>query len=261
MSQVATESTTLAPNWNSDPARSANVTIEPVLKSAEVGESAGIVYRGLETRIATPASAAGCRTRISPCPFWKRAMDVLGAALALVILTPMFLGVALFIKCVSRGPVLYRQQRYGLGGRPFEVWKFRTIEVNRELDQHRSHVAELMSSDRPLEKRDHELDVIPGGALLRRFGIDELPQLINVLKGEMSLVGPRPDVVPFDHYESRHRRRFDVVPGITGLWQVCGKNRTTFSRMMQLDLAYVRRRGFWLDIAILRWTIPALAWD
>ena len=103
---------------------------------------------------------------------------------------------ALFIKCVSRGPVLYRQRRYGLGGRPFEVWKFRTIEVNHELDHHRSHVADLMASDRPLEKRDHDLDIIPGGALLRNFGIDELPQLINVLQGEMSLVGPRPDVVP-----------------------------------------------------------------
>ncbi len=261
MSQFASESTTLTPNWNSVPARAANITIEPVSNSAEAGESVGIVYRDLETRIATPASAARCRTTISPCPLWKRAMDISGTVLALVILLPFLLGVALFIKCVSRGPVLYRQRRYGLGGRPFEVWKFRTIEVNHELGQHHSHVADLMLSDRPLEKRDHTLDVIPGGALLRRFGIDELPQLINVLKGEMSLVGPRPDVVPFDQYESGHRRRFEVLPGITGLWQVCGKNRTTFSQMMQLDLAYVRHRSFWLDIAILFWTIPALARD
>jgi lipopolysaccharide/colanic/teichoic acid biosynthesis glycosyltransferase len=118
-----------------------------------------------------------------------------------------------------------------------------------------------MAGNQPLEKLDHQLEIIPGGALLRNFGIDELPQLINVLKGEMSLVGPRPDVVPFEHYERWHRRRFDVLPGITGLWQVCGKNRTTFAQMMRLDAAYVRRRSFWLDVSILLWTIPALAWD
>jgi lipopolysaccharide/colanic/teichoic acid biosynthesis glycosyltransferase len=96
---------------------------------------------------------------------------------------------------------------------------------------------------------------------LRDYGIDELPQLINVLIGEMSLVGPRPDVVPFHRYERWHRRRFDVLPGITGLWQVRGKNRTTFSQMMQLDLTYVRRRSLWLDLSILFWTIPALLSD
>lgn len=205
-----------------------------------------------------------CRVRrvpVSPCPGWKRAMDVVGAAVALTILLPFFLCVAVFIKCVSRGPVLYRQRRYGLGGQPFKVWKFRTIEVNNALSHHRSHVSDLMSSDKPLEKRDHTLDVILGGRLLRKFGVDELPQLINVLKGEMSLVGPRPDVVPFNEYVAWHRRRFDVLPGITGLWQVCGKNRTTFSTMMRLDLAYVRRRSLALDVTILLLTIPALAWE
>lgn len=188
-------------------------------------------------------------------------MDVVGAIVLLAVLLPIFLCVAVFIKCVSRGPVLYRQRRYGLGGRPFKVWKFRTIEVNHELSEHRSHVADLMASDRPLEKRDHALDIIRGGKLMRKFGIDELPQLMNVLKGEMSLVGPRPDVVPFDDYASWHRRRFDVLPGITGLWQVSGKNRTTFATMMRLDLAYVRRRSFWLDVTILLLTIPSLVWD
>jgi lipopolysaccharide/colanic/teichoic acid biosynthesis glycosyltransferase len=188
-------------------------------------------------------------------------MDVAGATLLLVILSPALACVAVFIKCVSRGPALYRQQRYGLGGRPFRVWKFRTVEVAEERGEHRSHVAELMSSNRTLEKRDHQLAIIPGGRLLRQFGIDELPQLVNVLIGEMSLVGPRPDVIPSAQYASRHQRRFDVLPGITGLWQVKGKNATTFSEMMQLDLAYVRRRSLGLDLLILLLTIPAVICD
>ena len=162
---------------------------------------------------------------------------------------------------MSRGPVLYRQRRYGLGGRPFQVWKFRTMEESEENGQHRSHVADLMATNGQLSKRDHALQVIPGGRLLRKFGIDELPQLINVMKGEMSLVGPRPDVVPFHEYAGRYQRRFDVLPGITGLWQVKGKNRTTFAEMMRLDLTYVRRRSFLLDLSILFMTLPALIAD
>ena len=129
----------------------------------------------------------------SPCPPWKRIVDIIGAAVGLVFLLPLFFGIAAFIKCVSRGPVLYRQRRYGLYGHPFEVWKFRTIEVSHEPDDHHSHVSDLMASNRPLEKRDHKLDIIRGGGV-RGLGIDELPQLINVLKGDMSLVGPRLNV-------------------------------------------------------------------
>jgi len=186
-------------------------------------------------------------------------MDIVGATFLLVTLGPLLAIVAIYIKCVSRGPVIYRQLRYGLNGEPFRVWKFRSIEVSHAPARHRSHVADLMTNGRPLEKIDRDLDVIAGGKLLRKFGIDELPQLMNVLKGEMSLVGPRPDVVPYIDYEARHRRRFEVLPGITGLWQVSGKNRTTFAKMMQLDLVYVRRRSFWLDISIMLLTIPALA--
>jgi lipopolysaccharide/colanic/teichoic acid biosynthesis glycosyltransferase len=185
-------------------------------------------------------------------------MDVIGSAVILVLLAPFLLTIGLYVKCVSRGTVLFRQQRFGIGGRPFDVWKFRTIEVSDASAQHRSHVADLIASDRPLEKCDDRLEVIPGGSLLRRLGIDELPQLINVLKGEMSLVGPRPDVVPVDDYIHWQRRRFEVLPGITGLWQVSGKNRTTFTTMMRLDAAYVRRRSFWLDLWILFRTIPAI---
>jgi lipopolysaccharide/colanic/teichoic acid biosynthesis glycosyltransferase len=188
-------------------------------------------------------------------------MDVVGAAMLLLILMPILSAIAVFIKCVSKGPVLYRQRRYGVGGRPFRVWKFRTIEVGLDRGQHRSHVEGLMTSNGKLTKRDEELQVIIGGRWLRKYGVDELPQLINVLRGEMSLVGPRPDVIPFHHYSARHQHRFNVLPGITGLWQVKGKNRTTFTQMMQLDLMYVRRRSVGFDLMILLMTLPAVVRD
>ncbi len=258
MSQISMDSTGVAQSWQSS---SPSVPIDTQAEEA--------ANRSLEENVADESTAyelglrqklAGRRRRVvCPCPAWKRTMDVTLGGVLLVLLLPALLAVALFIKCVSRGPVLFRQRRYGLGGRPFKMWKFRTMEVSPECRQHLSHVADLMANDGTLQKRDDQLQIIPGGRLLRKLGIDELPQLLNVLKGEMSLVGPRPDVVPFNNYASRHRRRFDVLPGITGLWQVSGKNSTTFTRMMQLDVAYVRRRSFWLDVAILLMTIPAIA--
>jgi lipopolysaccharide/colanic/teichoic acid biosynthesis glycosyltransferase len=186
-------------------------------------------------------------------------MDILGALTGLFVLSPLLLAVAGYIKCVSRGPVFFRQRRYGLAGRPFTMWKFRTIETSKsQEDQQLSHVADLMQNGRPLEKRDLTSSIIPGGGVLRRFGIDELPQLINVLRGEMSLVGPRPDMLPLAKYQVWQRRRFDVKPGITGLWQVNGKNQTTFDMMIRLDIAYVRRRSFWLDVSILLRTVSAV---
>jgi lipopolysaccharide/colanic/teichoic acid biosynthesis glycosyltransferase len=255
MSQVAVDSATLARSWNSDRAEEGEL-----LHAVSSAEALLNIETTLDKR-RTPAASVRAQSAISPCPLWKRLIDVGGSLFALIILAPVLLVIAAYIKCVSSGPVLFRHLRYGLDGRPFKVWKFRTIEVNDTVDEHQSHVADLMASNRPLEKRDHTLDVIPGGAFFRNFGIDELPQLINVLMGEMSLVGPRPDVVPFDQYEGWHRRRFDVLPGITGLWQVCGKNQTTFVEMMCLDATYVRRRSLWLDVRIILMTIPALAWD
>jgi lipopolysaccharide/colanic/teichoic acid biosynthesis glycosyltransferase len=191
-------------------------------------------------------------------PWWKRTVDLTAAAVGLVLLAPLLATVALWIKLVSPGPVFFRQQRIGVGGRPFTMWKFRTIEVSDAAERHSQHVARLMYSGEPAKKLDHELPIIPFGRVLRRFGIDELPQLFNVLRGEMSLVGPRPDVIPYGNYPLWQRRRFDVLPGITGLWQVSGKNNTTFTEMIELDIQYVVRRGVWLDLAILLRTIPAV---
>jgi lipopolysaccharide/colanic/teichoic acid biosynthesis glycosyltransferase len=204
------------------------------------------------------ASARTPASKLSPCPGWKRAIDVAGSFFGLAILSPALLAVAVWIKCVSRGPVFFRHQRYGLGGQPFLLWKFRSMATHNAPERHRSHVADLMTSDGPLVKIDDEMQFIRGGKLMRQLALDELPQLINVLIGEMSLVGPRPDVLPVEQYRVWQRRRFEVLPGITGLWQVSGKNQTTFSTMMRLDRTYVRRRCLWLDLKILLKTIPAI---
>lgn len=195
---------------------------------------------------------------VKPQPWWKRALDVTASALAIAVLAPLLAPVALWIKLVSPGPVFFRQQRVGVGGRPFTMWKFRTVEVSDAADRHSQYVAELMTSAAPAKKLDHQLPIIPLGRALRRLGIDELPQLVNVLRGDMSLVGPRPDVIPYAAYPLWQRRRFDVLPGITGLWQVSGKNNTTFIQMINLDIQYVVRRSLWLDVAILLRTIPAM---
>jgi lipopolysaccharide/colanic/teichoic acid biosynthesis glycosyltransferase len=185
-------------------------------------------------------------------------MDIAGAMIGLALLSPLLLATAIYIKLVSSGPVFFRQQRYGAQGRPFLMWKFRTIEMDNASERHMSYVSGLMDSHKRLRKCDRELKIIRGGRLLRKLGIDELPQLFNVLRGEMSLVGPRPDVMCPESYQAWQRRRFDVVPGITGLWQVNGKNNTTFATMMRMDILYIRRRSLWLDVSILLQTVPTV---
>lgn len=231
--------------------------------SAIIGELAGVLadgpaLPGAQDAAIGSASSVVRRVGRSACPPWKRAIDVAGAVLVLILLSPLLLGIAAMVKCVSRGPVFFRQRRIGVGGRPFTLWKFRTIEVSDAPAVHLAHISQLMTTNRPLIKVDQRLAVIPGGRVLRALGLDELPQLWNVLRGEMSLVGPRPDVIPYDNYEPWQRTRFDVLPGITGLWQVSGKNHTTFAEMMALDSEYVRRRSLLLDVTILAKTIPTV---
>jgi lipopolysaccharide/colanic/teichoic acid biosynthesis glycosyltransferase len=196
---------------------------------------------------------------VCPCPSWKRLMDVAVAGLALILLLPLLALVAAWIKVVSPGPMFFRQLRYGLAGRPFQIWKFRTLEVNEAHSTQRDYMVELMESEQLMVKRDPQLAIIPGGRLLRNLGIDELPHLVNVLKGEMSLVGPRPHVLPLQSYADWQQRRFEILPGITGLWQISDKQRTTFSTMMQMDIDYLCRRSLWLDLSIMLQTIPAIA--
>jgi len=192
-------------------------------------------------------------------PPWKRICDILGALLGIVLASPLFLFLFVLIKSVSRGPVLFRQERIGYLRRPFMFWKIRTMKVHADCARHKSHVHDLINNEKPMNKLDDDPQIIPLGRLLRKSCIDELPQLINVLRGEMSLVGPRPCLpYEFQEYQFWHRKRFDILPGMTGLWQVNGKNKTTFTEMIRLDIAYEQQMSLWLDLRIIIKTMPAI---
>ena len=210
------------------------------------------------------SGAAAARSRV---PSWKRALDVVCICATSVVWAPVCLMIAVYIKMVSPGPVLFRQERVGHMGKRFRCLKFRTMHVNANTGVHQAHLHRLMTSNQPMKKLDGVGDprLIRGGLWLRALGADELPQLINVLRGEMSLVGPRPCVAyEYEMFLPRHRQRCETLPGLTGLWQVNGKNRTTFEKMMELDLAYVEKKSLFLDLDILIRTVPAIllqAWD
>jgi lipopolysaccharide/colanic/teichoic acid biosynthesis glycosyltransferase len=190
----------------------------------------------------------------------KRVLDVLGSAALLIVFLPVFLLVAALVKISSKGPVFFRQQRIGQNGRPFHMLKFRTMCVNADPSIHQQYVERFIeSNDSPAPdgnvvcKIVNDPRVTPIGHFLRRSSLDELPQFWNVLIGEMSLVGPRPPV-PYEvaKYKRWHLRRvLEAKPGITGLWQVTGRSRTTFDDMVRLDLRYARTRSVWTDLKIL----------
>jgi exopolysaccharide production protein ExoY len=194
-------------------------------------------------------------------PWWKRTLDLLLLLLLLPAVGLFFTVLALFIKVVSRGPVLFVQERIGYRGKAFQLYKFRSMHPNSDSQVHRAHLSQLMHSDSPMRKLDISGDsrLIPFGRLLRASGMDELPQLINVLKGEMSIIGPRPATTyEYAMYQPEHLKRLEALPGLTGLWQVSGKNTTTFDQMIKLDTFYVQHLSFWLDCRILLLTFPVL---
>jgi len=160
----------------------------------------------------------------------------------------------LVTRIASPGPIFYRQERVGLGGRPFLIWKFRTMQVRAETQTHEHYLRELIRVNRPMTKLDAIGDprVAPFGRFLRASGVDELPQIFNVLSGEMSLVGPRPCTPnEFAHYEPWQRERANGLPGLTGHWQVNGKNKTTFTEMIAMDLFYLENVSLLLDLKIM----------
>ena len=194
-------------------------------------------------------------------PGWKRALDlalIVACAPGLLVLGA---AVAVAIRLGSPGPIFFRQRRVGRQGREFLLYKFRSMKIDAEDHSHRQHTQHLIRSKAPMVKLDAHKDprLIPLAGFLRASGLDELPQLLNVLRGEMSLVGPRP-CLPYEYelYEPWQRRRCQAVPGLTGLWQVSGKNRTTFDEMVRLDIEYAKRMNLWLDLKILFKTVPAL---
>jgi exopolysaccharide biosynthesis polyprenyl glycosylphosphotransferase len=204
--------------------------------------------------------------------FAKRVLDITGSFLGLVVLFPFFLAIALAIKLTSRGPVLFKQERLGQWGKAFTFLKFRSMYVNNDESSHKEYVSKLINGGNGVSaasgrkggkvvyKMTSDRRITPLGRILRKTSLDELPQFINVLKGEMSLVGPRPPI-PYEYeiYDIWHRNRVRTMkPGITGLWQVDGRSKTSFDNMVRLDLRYVQNWSFWLDVKILFKTVKAV---
>jgi exopolysaccharide biosynthesis polyprenyl glycosylphosphotransferase len=203
----------------------------------------------------------------------KRMVDLVGASIMLLLAAPVMLATALLIKLDSKGPVFFRQERIGTGGRPFRVWKFRTMQTGASDAAHRELVTRMLVGEEigtahlgadgtPVYKLVNDSRVTGIGRVLRRTSIDELPQLFNVLKGDMSLVGPRPPVsYEFEAYDHWQYDRLQVRPGITGLWQVSGRNLLTYRQMCELDVQYVRDWSLYLDFKILFKTIPVVLFN
>ena len=187
----------------------------------------------------------------------KRAIDLVGAAVLLLLFSPLFLLIAVCIKVDSPGPIIFRQKRLGLGGRAFIFYKFRSMHVDAEIS--RQKILHLSEVSGPIFKMRNDPRVTRVGRWLRRYSLDELPQLINVLRGDMSFVGPRPPLPDeVEKYEDWQLMRLSVIPGITCLWQVSGRSKLSFDEWVRLDLKYIESRSLWLDICILLKTIPAV---
>lgn len=168
------------------------------------------------------------------------------------------------IRLNSSGPIFYRQERVGYQRKRFMIFKFRTMHVNAETRTHEDYFASLMRSEVPMTKLDAAGDsrLIPGARFLRASGLDELPQIFNVVVGDMSLVGPRPCLPSeFNRYEPWQQKRVNAPPGLTGHWQVNGKNRTTFNQMVFMDLFYIDKMSFWRDLGIIFKTVPVLVFE
>jgi lipopolysaccharide/colanic/teichoic acid biosynthesis glycosyltransferase len=220
-----------------------------------------------------PVEPAPARQERGPVPasvrsrYLKRAIDVIGSVAALAALSPVLVTCAAIVRRGSHGPIFFRQQRIGQDGRAFTMLKLRTMYVDADSAVHEAYVkryiAGAVGDDAADGARVFKLvgdaRITPAGRWLRRLSIDELPQLINVLRGDMSLVGPRPPL-PYEveHYQPRDLERLRAKPGITGLWQVSGRNSTTFNEMIDLDLRYITRWSVWLDLWILWRTIPVV---
>lgn len=196
-----------------------------------------------------------------PCPAWKRVSDITLCSVAILILSPLLLLISVWVKLSSRGPLLFKHERIGLNGRSFICLKFRTMKQGASHNIHKEHLKKVIEQGLPLHKLDSQGDsrLVPGAWILRASGLDELPQLFNVLRGEMSLVGPRP-CVPFEYeqFSDSQKRRCSILPGLTGLWQVSGKNDTTLEEMISLDIEYSQRMSPVRDLYIMAMTVPTL---
>jgi lipopolysaccharide/colanic/teichoic acid biosynthesis glycosyltransferase len=196
----------------------------------------------------------------------KRVIDIAGSLLALLLFLPVFAVIAILVKVTSRGPVLFCQKRVGQYGKLFTFYKFRSMYADNDSAIHRDYVTKLIEGTEEVQQANgmyklvRDPRVTPLGSVLRKSSLDELPQFMNVLIGDMSLVGPRPPVpYEFERYRTWHRRRvLEIKPGLTGLWQVKGRSRTTFDEMVRMDLHYARTQSLWLDLRIILQTPGAM---
>ena len=250
------------------PAR--EVTLAQVNQVLRAVEEFGVPLR-LLPKTFSPMNAKACMSWFGNIPtlawytgpsesfsiVFKRTLDLVGSALLMVLLSPIFILAALAVKLTSKGPVFFTQVRCGLHGRPFKVFKFRTMVMDAEKKKGR--LLGMNEREGPVFKMKNDPRVTPVGRFLRKFSIDELPQLYNVLRGEMSLVGPRPPL-PEEviHYDRRYRRRLSVRPGITCIWQVKGRNRASFKEWVEMDLEYIDHWSLGLDLKLLLLTITAV---
>lgn len=186
----------------------------------------------------------------------KRLIDVAGSLILLILTAPLACAICLLIATTSPGGILFRQARAGRGGRPFTMLKFRTMRAGAHSE--RGALAAHNEADGFLFKIRNDPRITPVGRVLRRLSLDELPQLVNVLRGEMSLVGPRPLPVDDSHYTGPARARLAVLPGLTGLWQINGRSELPWEEMIRLDLHYVKHHSVGLDLAILARTVPTV---
>lgn len=207
-----------------------------------------------ESRSSTRQLEPYFQTRL---PWWKRLIDIAGAICGLCFLTPLFLIVACLIKIKSPGPILFAQSRTGLGGRKFRMFKFRSMVTNAESQ--RDNLLALNEQDGPAFKIKNDPRVTPLGRWLRKTSIDELPQLWNVLVGDMTFVGPRPlPCKEMEGCEPWQRRRLDVTPGLTCIWQVRGRSNVRFDEWCRMDMEYIRERSMWTDFKLFVLTLPAV---
>jgi exopolysaccharide biosynthesis polyprenyl glycosylphosphotransferase len=200
----------------------------------------------------------------------KRGIDVVGSLIGMILSSPIIFITAIAVKATSPGPIIFRQTRMGIKGKRFSFYKFRSMYRNSDDQIHRQYVTDLIkgnhekinqgNADKPLFKMKTDPRITRVGRIIRKLSIDELPQFVNVLKGEMSLVGPRPSLsYEVEEYEPWHLRRIlEVKPGITGLWQVDGRSQTSFDDMVRMDLRYVQNWSLWLDVMILIKTVKAV---
>lgn len=214
-------------------------------------------YGTVETAAGARGERSGSASALLYRRLLKRPLDVAASLLGLLLLSPLFLVIAILIRRDSKGPIFFRQMRVGKDGKEFEFYKFRSmVQDAEEMKCKLMHLNEL---EGPVFKISDDPRITPIGRFLRRTSLDELPQLLNVLKGDMSLVGPRPPLpAEVANYESWQRQKLVVLPGITCLWQISGRNHIGFTEWMRLDIEYIRRQSFGVDMKILFRTLPAV---